>query len=248
MRSNDAVLLSAVASLRSGVGLTTVCVPEKGLDIIQTAVPEAMAWASNEGSYDLLNVPDIDPFDVVSCGPGMGTSGNALNFLRDLLGTEPELLVLDADALNLLARNRELLSILPENTILTPHPGEFRRLVGEWKDDYHKLELLREFSENYEVVTILKGAHTVVSTPSGELYFNSTGNSGMATAGSGDVLTGIITGLLGQLKDPQLAAVLGVYIHGLAGDLAAQELGEDALISSDIVAYLPNAIRAVTGI
>ncbi len=152
-------------------------------------------------------------------------------------------MVFDADALNILSENKTWLSFLPHYSILTPHPKEFERLAGKWSHDFEKLDMLRSFASKYGVVTVLKGAHTAVCTPAGRCYFNSTGNPGMATAGSGDVLTGIITGLLTQGCSPEKAAVLGVYLHGLAGDLAAKQLGQRSLIAGDLIDFLGKAFK-----
>jgi NAD(P)H-hydrate epimerase len=154
-------------------------------------------------------------------------------------------LVIDADALNILAENITWLEKIPENSILTPHPGEFKRLAGESKNSYENIQKQLEFSKKYKVIVVLKGAFTSVSTPSGNLYFNSTGNPGMATAGSGDVLTGIITGLLAQNISPENAALAGVFIHGLAGDLAANEKSEISLVAGDIVEYLGEVFLSI---
>jgi NAD(P)H-hydrate epimerase len=134
---------------------------------------------------------------------------------------------------------------LPEGSILTPHPGEFKRIVGFWNDDFERLEQQIAISKEFKVYIVLKGAHTSISTPEGKVYFNSTGNPGMATGGSGDVLTGIITALLGQKYTPEHAAILGVYLHGLAGDIAAEFLGQESLIASDIIDYLPQAFLEI---
>ena len=152
-------------------------------------------------------------------------------------------LVIDADALNILAATKEMISQLPPGTILTPHPGEFQRLVGSWKDDFERLKLQLEFAKKTQCIVVLKGAYTSIAIPSGEIFFNSTGNPGMATAGSGDVLTGILTGLLAQGFLPKNAALMGVYLHGLAGDLAAHATSQQGLIASDIIDFLPVAYR-----
>ena len=154
-------------------------------------------------------------------------------------------MVLDADALNILAANRHLLSLVPAGSILTPHPGEFERLAGSWKNDFERLEIQRNMAVSLKAVVVLKGAHTSIATEKGLVYFNSTGNPGMATGGTGDVLTGIITGLLAQKYTPIEAAVLGVFLHGLAGDLAVLEGGMEALIASDIIGHLSGAFMKV---
>ncbi|KXK24611.1 MAG: carbohydrate kinase [Bacteroidetes bacterium OLB12] len=152
-------------------------------------------------------------------------------------------MVLDADALNLLATNAELLNKIPEGSILTPHPGEFMRLVGAWSNDFDKLKKQIALAGTTKSVVVLKGAHSSIALPDGSVYFNSTGNPGMATGGSGDVLTGIITALLAQGYPAAQAAILGVYVHGLAGDLAAREIGETGLIAGDLISYLPYAFK-----
>ena len=152
-------------------------------------------------------------------------------------------MVFDADALGILAENKTWLSFLPPNSILTPHPKEFERLAGSWKTDFEKMELARNFSKKFQIILVLKGANTAICLPDGRCYFNSTGNPGMATAGSGDVLTGIITGLLAQNYSPVHAALLGVFLHGLAGDIAAKKLSEPSLIAGDIIQYLGSAFR-----
>jgi NAD(P)H-hydrate epimerase len=149
--------------------------------------------------------------------------------------------VLDADALNILSRNKEWLSLLPKGSVFTPHPGEAERLFGKFADRYATISAVREMASKYNIVILLKGAYTTVVAPDGNIYFNSTGNPGMATGGSGDVLTGIILALLAQGYEGVDAARMAVYMHGLAGDLAVSELGETALVAGDIVNYLPKA-------
>jgi len=154
--------------------------------------------------------------------------------------------VLDADALNLIAKNKDLYDLIPRNSILTPHPGEFRRLVGESASYFEQYQKQIELAKKQKVIVVLKGAYTSIATPNGKCYFNSTGNPGMATAGSGDVLTGILTSLLAQGYEPEKAAILGVYIHGLAGDLASQKIGRQSLIAGDIIDNLGEAFEEIT--
>jgi NAD(P)H-hydrate epimerase len=234
-----AAVLSSRACLRSGVGLLTVQTPGCGYSVLQTAVPEAMCRPdTNErvltGNSD-VETPPPSEYTTVGIGPGIGTADETLAMLRELLPSLKKPMVVDADALNLLAKNRELLAQLPQNSILTPHPKEFERLTSAWTDDYQKLSMLREFAQTYKVVVVLKGAHTAVATPSGEVHFNSTGNPGLSTGGTGDVLTGVLTALLAQGYDPVEAAVLGVYEHGLAGDRVASQRGQIGMTASDIV-------------
>ena len=239
-----AAVLSSKACLRSGVGLLTVQIPHLGYSIIQTAVPEAMANV-DQHDYTFTEFPDLSQFSAIGVGPGIGMKSNTKKALCELLEKSQVPLVIDADALNILAENQAWLEKLPENSILTPHPGEFRRLVGESANSYAYIQKQLEFSKKYKVIVVLKGAFTSVSTPSGKLYFNSTGNPGMATAGSGDVLTGIILGVLAQGIPPEKAAVAGVYLHGLAGDLATKEKSEVSLIAGDIVEYLGKAVLEI---
>ena len=230
-----AMVLSAKACLRSGVGLLTVQIPRCGYDILQTSLPEAMVLSDWHWMVN-TTVEDISTYSAIGVGPGLGKDPLTLAMLKELLPKITQPLVLDADALNLISENPDLLDIVPQNTILTPHPKEFRRLLGkDWKNDFEKLDLLRGFAQKYQVIVCLKGAHTAVALPNGEIHFNSTGNPGMATGGSGDVLTGIITGLLAQGFPPHEVAIFGVYQHGKAGDKAADKCTQPALIASDII-------------
>ncbi|HZX74575.1 MAG TPA: NAD(P)H-hydrate dehydratase [Cyclobacteriaceae bacterium] len=239
-----ACVLSAKAALRSGVGLLTVHVPKNGYAIIQTAVPEAMVSIDVDDEF-VTSIPDTEKYNATGIGPGIGQSPETIKALSVLLTKSTKPLVVDADALNILASHRELLHSIPEKSILTPHPKEFERLVGNWKNDFERLEKLKEFSKQLKSIVILKGAYSAVATPDGSVYFNSTGNPGMATGGSGDVLTGILTGLLAQGYTSEDAAKAGVYLHGLAGDLAAQEKGMHGLIASDLIDFLPYAFSTL---
>ena len=237
-----AAVLSAEACLRSGVGLLHVHLPQVGYNIMQTALPEAMISLDRYPNY-FSEVPDLLPYDAVGIGPGLGKEHQSQMALKLLLQEYKRPMVLDADALNILAENPTWLPFLPSSAILTPHPKEFERLAGKWEDDFDKLEKQRAFASKYQVVVVLKGAHTSICSPDGKCYFNSTGNPGMATAGSGDVLTGIITGLLAQSYSPLEAAVLGVYLHGFAGDLSAKKVGYEALLASDLIKRLGKSFK-----
>lgn len=239
-----AAVLASKACLRAGVGLLTSHVPRMGYSIIQTAVPEAMASVDQHDSM-CTEFPDLTPFSAIGIGPGLNQKQNSCRALCSLLECAKVPLVLDADALNILAENREWLEKLPENSVLTPHPGEFRKLVGESVNSFEQIQKQIQFSKKYKVVVVLKGAFTSVSTPAGKLYFNSTGNPGMATAGSGDVLTGIILGLLAQGLLPEDAAVSGVYLHGVAGDLAIIEKSEFSLVAGDLIEFLGQAFLSL---
>ncbi|HEX8328860.1 MAG TPA: NAD(P)H-hydrate dehydratase [Hymenobacter sp.] len=249
-----AAVLAAGACLRGGVGLLTAHIPGCGYDIFQISQPEAMCLADPQVHF-ISKLPKLAPYQAVGIGPGLGLEDATLAVLRKLLKTalkptdrraHPLPLVIDADALNLLGQHRQLLKLLPENTILSPHPKEFERLTEPARDDYHRLELLRAFAQRHRCLVILKGAYTCLATPTGELHFNSTGNPGMATGGSGDVLTGLLLALRahGQLSAFD-AARLAVYAHGQAGDLAAAKTGQAGLVAGDIVQHIGPALAAV---
>ncbi|MCF6332301.1 MAG: NAD(P)H-hydrate dehydratase [Draconibacterium sp.] len=235
-----AAVLASKACLRAGVGLLTSHVPKMGYSIIQTAVPEAMASVDQHDSM-FTEFPNLTPFSAIGIGPGLDQKQNSCRALYSLLELAKVPLVVDADALNILSENRDWLEKLPENSILTPHPGEFKRLVGESTNSYDQIQKQIQFSKEYKVVLVLKGAFTSVSTPGGKLYFNSSGNPGMATGGSGDVLTGIILGLLAQGWTSENAAISGVYLHGAAGGLAVVEKSEYSLIASDLIEFIGRA-------
>lgn len=240
-----AAVLASKACLRAGVGLLTSHVPHIGYAIVQTAVPEAMVSVDRHDSM-FTEFPDLKPFSAVGVGPGLDKKPNSQKAFLELLENSDVPLVLDADALNILAENRSWLKKLPKGSILTPHPGEFRRLVGETKSSYQAIQKQIQFSQKYNCVLVLKGAHSSISTPEGNLFFNSTGNAGMATAGSGDVLTGIILGLLAQQMSSKDAAIVGVYLHGLAGDIAARKKSEFSMVAGDIVECLGEAFLMLT--
>ncbi|MEQ8580150.1 MAG: NAD(P)H-hydrate dehydratase [Marinoscillum sp.] len=237
-----AATLSARAALRSGCGLLYVHTPCCGLNILQVNVPEAMV-IEDEHTEVITEVVPADNVDVLAMGPGIGTNSLTQKALADLILHAKEPMVLDADALNILAQNPELLSALPPESILTPHPGEFARLVGAWRSDFEKLEKLRWLATTYQLNVVLKGAYSAVCNSRGSIYFNPTGNPGMATAGSGDVLTGIVAALLAQGLAPFEALRSGVYLHGQAGDEAAIKVGEVSLMASDLIEHLPAAFK-----
>ncbi len=237
-----AAILASKACLRSGVGLLTSHIPFIGNFILQTAVPEAMLSLDRFENY-ISEVPELAPYNAIGIGPGLGTEEQSQNALKVLIQNANVPLVFDADALNILAENKTWLGFLQPNTILTPHPKEFERLAGKSDNDFDRVQLARDFAIKHQLVLVLKGAHTVVCSPKGDCFFNSTGNPGMASGGSGDVLTGIILGLLAQSYTALEACIFGVFIHGLAGDLALKKRGHEALIAGDIVEYLGKAFR-----
>lgn len=237
-----AAVLSAKACLRSGVGKVTVHTPQMNGNILQIAVPEAVLNL-DAGDMVMTETVQLEDFDALAIGPGIGTERSTeLAFIEQVTHARIPL-VIDADAINILSRHKSWLNQMPANAVLTPHPGEFSRLGNCRNDDYSLLAEAVNIAKERHIFIVLKGHHTAICTPAGTICFNSTGNSGMATAGSGDTLTGIIVALLAQKYTTEAACMAGVYIHGLAGDLAAEVLGEDSVTATDIISYLPAAIK-----
>ncbi len=232
-----AAVLAARACLRSGVGLLTVHTAGCGYSTLQTSVPEAMCSTGHEADF-ITQLPDLQKITTVGIGPGIDTHPETVQVLYELLKAVQQPMVLDADALNLLAQHADWWPLIPENSILTPHPKEFERLFGPAENDFARQELQRQKAQEHGIIIVLKGANTAVAMPDGSCWFNSTGNPGMATGGTGDVLTGLLTGLLAQGYAPPAAAKLGVYLHGLAGDLAAAERSQAGLTAGDVVEAL----------
>lgn len=235
-----AAVLAARACLRSGVGLLSIHLPICGYSIMQSQVPEAMVETDSHFSF-WTDAIASDSYKVIGIGCGIGQDELTKVALMGLIEKTNCRLVLDADALNLLSLEQNKLDIIPHNTIITPHPKEFQRLFGDTADDFARLALLRERAMTLGIIIILKGAYTCVALPNGTCYFNSTGNPGMATGGSGDALTGILTGLLTQGYSPDKAALIGVFLHGLAGDLAATEESEFSMLPSDLIMQIGKA-------
>jgi ADP-dependent NAD(P)H-hydrate dehydratase / NAD(P)H-hydrate epimerase len=225
-----AILLSAKAALRNGSGLVTVFAPSDERLILQVGAPEVMVAQENV-------IQQLGQFDAIGIGPGWGLEIKPDDF-RNMLTSIKSPIVIDADGLNLLSKNQDLLEQLPPNSILTPHLKEFERLVGPCRDHFERLQKALDFCSKFKVFLVLKGAFTSISCPDGSQYFNSSGNKYMATAGAGDVLTGMITSFLGQGYKPLNAAICGVYHHGLAGDIAANQKRR-GLIASDIIDSIP---------
>jgi len=235
-----AAILAAKGCLRSGVGLLTVHLPGSGSPVLQISLPEAMVSIDN--SEDVISgIPALTNFKAIGIGPGIGKASETCNALRLLLSDCHAPLVIDADALNLLSENPQMVQLIPKGSVLTPHPLEFERLAGHVESDFERLHLARKFAMNHGIVLVLKGAYTLIALPDGNCWFNCTGNPGMATGGSGDVLTGILTGLLAQGYTPGEAAVLGVYLHGLSGDLAVSCSSEESILAGDIADQLGKA-------
>lgn len=238
-----AAVLASTAALKSGTGLLTAHIPSGQNNIVQISIPEAMTSLDTHGDI-WSELPDVYK-KTIGVGPGIGTSHTTQAVFRQLLLQSSQPMVIDADAINLLSLDPTMLRLVPVNSILTPHPKEFERLTEGWVDDFDRLEVQRQFSIKHHITVVYKGAHTCISDPKGNLYFNSTGNSGMATAGSGDVLTGIITSLLSQGYEPTDAAIIGVYVHGLAGNFSLESESKESLIASDIIKNLGKAFNYI---
>lgn len=242
---SGAAILASRACLRSGVGKVTVHTPRKNYGIMQVSVPEAVLHMDHEETYFSESV-DSDDFDALGIGPGLGQQENtAIAFITQLKRAQCPVVV-DADGLNILANHRAWITQLPKGIILTPHPKEFDRLSSSPSNgSYERLHRAQEMAQSLHAYIILKGHYSALCMPNGHVVFNPTGNSGMATAGSGDVLTGIITALLARGYRRADACVVGMYMHGLAGDLAAKDLGKESLVAGDIVRYLPKAFLSL---
>jgi NAD(P)H-hydrate epimerase len=240
-----AAVLSGRACLRSGVGLLSCQVPRCGYNILQTTIPEAMVMTDKDENIHTVFDGDPDKYSVVGIGPGIGTDPRTVEFLEDILTRCKKPMVVDADALNILSTNPAFFALLPPYSILTPHPKEFERLFGPSADDFARLEKAREQAQKHQCIIVLKGHYTFIAMPGGKGYFNSTGNPGMAKGGSGDVLTGILTAILSQSYSPGEAALLGVYLHGLAGDSAAALYSEESMLPSDLTDSLGKAFQLI---
>ncbi len=247
-----AAVLCTKACLRTGAGLTTAHIPKCGYEIMQTSVPEAMIITDFNSSILTEIETDLQKFDCIGIGPGIGTASETKKLLHRIFDDYKKPVVLDADALNIISSNKELLKKIPANSIITPHPKEFERLFGQSENarmpdgqDFDRLQLARQKAKELNLIIILKGHHTIIATPGGKVYFNNTGNAGMAKGGSGDVLTGILTALVGQYHDTVESAILGVYLHGLSGDIAAEKFSMEAMTAGDIVENLGEAFLAL---
>ena len=237
-----AAVLATKACLRVGVGKVTTHTPKRNTIIMQISVPEAIIQFDREETT-FSEAVDTEDFNAVGLGPGLGTSEQtAIAIIAQMRRTQCPLVV-DADAINILANHRAWLQQLPKGIIMTPHPKEFDRLEGNSTDSYERLMKARDLAQRLHAYILLKGHHTSLCLPDGHIVFNTTGNAGMATAGSGDVLTGIITGLLARGYKQEDACIVGMYLHGLAGDFAAKDLGEESVIASDLIQYLPSAFK-----
>ncbi|MCF6365993.1 MAG: NAD(P)H-hydrate dehydratase [Bacteroidales bacterium] len=235
-----ASILAISAAQRTGAGLVTASVPKCNYQILQISSPETMLHIDTSDKY-ISQLPDLKLYNSIAIGPGIGFNKLTEELLHHLIKNYNKPIVFDADAITILSQNKNWLKDIPGNSIFTPHPKEFERLVGRSKNNFERLQMQIDFARTYNATVILKGAHTSIALSDGKVYFNSSGNPGMATGGSGDVLTGIIVSLLAQNYKPRDAAITGTYLHGLAGDIAMKKSGQSALIASDIIEYLPEA-------
>lgn len=233
------MVLATKAAMHIGAGKATALIPKCGYEILQSTIPEAMVITGEEPQFLEKTDYNFTP-EAIAFGMGAGLHQKTAEFLESLLQHTKSPLLIDADGLNILAENKELLKLLPEKTILTPHPGELKRLIGSWDDDFDKLEKAKHFSKKHKIILVIKGAYSITVAQE-NLYVNTSGNAGMATAGSGDTLSGIISGLIAQGYDSVIAAVFGVYLHGRAGDLAVQKSGMEAIIATDLINHLGDA-------
>ena len=237
-----ASVLATKACLRAGAGKVTAHTPKQNNVIMQVSVPEAIIQLDRDETI-FSEAVEAEDYNAVGIGPGLGTNEQTAIAVITQIRRSQCPVVVDADAINILANHRAWLQQVPKGVILTPHPKELERLEGHSTDSYEQLTKARTLAERLQAFVILKGHHSALCLPDGHVIFNSTGNAGMATAGSGDVLTGIITGLLARGYKQQEACLIGMYLHGLAGDIAVRELGEESLIASDLIQYLPQAFK-----
>jgi NAD(P)H-hydrate epimerase len=239
-----AAVLAAQGALHSGIGLLSVQVCPHCINIVQIQIPEALIL-EDENEYVIGTFMDYEKQDVVVFGPALGFANKTINLLKEILKTYKGQLILDADAITILSQQRELLELLPEGTILTPHHGEFKRLVGNYSDNFEALMQLKSFCKHHKVVVILKGKHTAICNEKGNISFNTTGNNGLAKGGSGDLLCGILAGIAPRIKNPFDTAKLAVYLHGIAGDMSLKEYGENYMTPTTMISNLAEAFKKI---
>lgn len=239
-----AAVLAVKACLRGGVGLVTSHLPRFGYNIMQSSVPEALI-SIDQSDIIFSEVELLEKYNAIGIGPGLNTKSNTSKGVLRLISNSRIPMIIDADAINILSDNKQVLKNLPFQTILSPHPGEFDRLAGKSTTEYERHQKQVKLSKKYGIIIILKGPYTIISLQDGSSFINSSGNSGLATGGSGDVLTGLISSLLAQKYNPSDAAILGVYLHGLAADLALENQSEESLLPSDVIENLGKAFKSV---
>jgi len=235
-----AVMLASKAAMRAGSGMVTAYVPQIGVPVIQAALPEVMVETDNFNGKVFEEIDFQTEVNAIGIGPGMGTDEKTVAAMEGFLKSQKYPIVIDADAINILAKRPTLMEQVPNLSIFTPHRGELERLIGKWEDDFDMLEKTAKFAKNHDVIILIKGAHTI-TVYDYQLYINTTGNPGLATAGSGDVLTGVVTGLLAQGYHPMQASMMGVYFHGLAADIAINQYGMESLMAGDVTDFLGRA-------
>ncbi|SEA73595.1 NAD(P)H-hydrate dehydratase [Psychroflexus halocasei] len=239
------VMLSAKAAMRSGVGKLTILCPPKAVEMLNITLPEAMTIESDHENFIAYQEFDFS-YQTIGIGMGVGTSENAFSALKNYLEKTEKPILIDADGLNLISQNKDLLQLLPAKSVLTPHIGELKRLIGEWSNSFEMLDKAKSFSKKHDCILVVKEAFTKVIYHD-KVYMNSTGNAGLATAGSGDVLAGIISGLIAQSYTSLQASILGVYLHGLSADLYVDKFSVNSLIASDLIDYLGNTFYETEG-
>lgn len=239
-----ASIMAAKACLRSGAGLVTAHIPLCGMDAMHTSVPEVMTDLDVSETH-FSDLTTLEPYNAIAIGSGLGMHEDSQKMMKLLIQEAGQPLIIDADGLNILAENKTWLPFLPPDSILTPHLKEFERLTSKVVSHYNRLEILQAFAIRYKVFVILKGANSAIASPDGNIYFNSTGNPGMATGGTGDVLTGILLGLKASGYTSKETCILGTWLHGKAGDIAAKEVSQPALIATDIIDKLGNAFKKI---
>ncbi|PZD79262.1 NAD(P)H-hydrate dehydratase [Mesonia sp. K7] len=238
------ITLATKAGYRIGTGKVTAVVPKCGYQIVQTNVPEALVKTSEDGQILTSVDLEIEQNQTVCFGPGAGTDAKTIQFFDEVLGKTKKSMLIDADGINMLGINKDLIQKIPHQSVLTPHPKELEQLIGPWKNDFEKIMKTKEFSTKYNLVVVIKDAYTI--TVAGEnLFINVNGNPGLATAGSGDVLSGIIAGLMAQNYDPTVAAVFGVYLHANTADIIINQHMPEYVIASDLIDYLGLSLRSV---
>lgn len=242
-----AMVLASKSNIVSGSGKTTVYIPACGYNIIQTKIPEVIV--KTDKNYDFIKheISVEKNVNAVAIGPGLGVENATKNFMIKFFNkiNKKIPIVIDADGINIIAKHKSILNIIQNRSIITPHKKEFIRLFGDWKDEHDKIKLIVKKSQEYNIYIIYKDKHTIIATPDGTVFFNNTGNNGMSTSGSGDVLTGIITSLLSQKYSKKEACLLGVYIHGMAGDIALTKESYESIISSNIINNIGKAYNYI---
>ena len=241
-----AAILASRAAMRSGVGLLRVHLPVNGKQLIHLSIPEAIVETDSNNEF-ITSIGDLEIYDAIGVGPGIGTANETIDGFIALIKEYPLPTVIDADGLNILSEHPDLFTNLSENSILTPHLKEFERLFGSSENSFERLEKQIKHSVLHKIIIVCKGHYTIITLPDGRVFFNNSGNSGLAKAGSGDVLTGIITSLLAQGYLPEEAALLGVFVHGYSADLLLATKHEMGMLPSDVIENLPEAFKKISG-